>query len=324
MDQKHRDFLATFLIYNYLKDKHEVWIKPLWNFKPIEKIDPDIIIMNKPDGFINERIIWKLEGRKVVSLQTEGLNIKRFSKIFIESDLTFFWNKYSKNNYKIKNSFVSGNPRSDLLDKKWDKYFKNSFKKKFKFNKKNKNILISLPDNKHNLTDKALNNYIDITEKKYVFKNKELKFKQVISYNRKISSMIYDYLKPITSRYQNYNFFLKVHPNDNHLYWKKIVNKKMIKNLKVIYGCSINEALSHADLHLTSEGCTTTFESCYKNIPTIEICEKNSDYVNNEFYRQNIMLNNNKVYDYNDLIFYFEKFKKGKNLLPLKKTLENT
>ena len=34
--------------------------------------------------------LWKVEGRKVISLQTEGLNIKRFSRITIESDLTFF------------------------------------------------------------------------------------------------------------------------------------------------------------------------------------------------------------------------------------------
>ena len=67
-----------------------MWVKALWDFKSIEKIDPDIIIMNKPDGFLNERIVWKVEGRKVISLQTEGLNIKRFSRITIELDLTFF------------------------------------------------------------------------------------------------------------------------------------------------------------------------------------------------------------------------------------------
>ena len=116
VDQKHRDFLATFLISRNLSSKYQVWVKALWDFKSIEKIDPDIIIMNKPDGFLNERIVWKVEGRKVISLQTEGLNIKRFSRITIESDLTF-WNKYSQNNYKIKNCFTLGNPRTDLLEK---------------------------------------------------------------------------------------------------------------------------------------------------------------------------------------------------------------
>ena len=105
------------------------------------------------------------------------------------------------------------------------------------------------------------------------------------------------------------------------MYWEKLKNKKKIKNLKVIYGCSINEALSHIDLHVTSEGCTTTFESCFKKIPTIEICEKNSNYIKNEFYKQNIKLNTNKVYKYDDLIFYIEKFKKRKNLLPPKKNI---
>ena len=143
VDQKHRDFLATFLISRNLSSKYQVWVKALWDFKSIEKIDPDIIIMNKPDGFLNERIVWKVEGRKVISLQTEGLNIKRFSRITIESDLTFFWNKYSQNNYKIKNCFTLGNPRTDLLEKKWDKYFRYNFKKKFNFNKKKKKKYIN-------------------------------------------------------------------------------------------------------------------------------------------------------------------------------------
>lgn len=321
VDQKHRDFLATFLISRNLSSKYQVWVKALWDFKSIEKIDPDIIIMNKPDGFLNERIVWKVEGRKVISLQTEGLNIKRFSRITIESDLTFFWNKYSQNNYKIKNCFTLGNPRTDLLEKKWDKYFRYNFKKKFNFNKKKKNILISLPDNKQNFSAHALKKYIKVTEKKYEFKNKKLKFQQVIDYNRRISLMIIDYLKPIVSRHKSYNFFLKVHPNDNHLYWNKLKKKAKMKNLHILFGCSINEALSYADMHITSEGCTTTFESCYKRIPTIEICEKNSNYIKNEFYQPNIKLNKNKVYNYKDLENFFEKFKKKKNLLPLKKDI---
>ena len=179
----------------------------MWDFKSIEKIDPEIIIMNKPDGFLNERILWKIEGRKVISLQTEGLNIKRYSKIILESELTFFWNIYTKNNYKIKKFLISGSPRTDLLSEKWDKYFKSNFRKKFKFNKYKKNILISLPDSKRNMSDENLENYIKITEKKYEFKNKKLKFRQVIEYNRKISFTIIDYLKLITLKYQNYNFF---------------------------------------------------------------------------------------------------------------------
>jgi len=321
VDQKHRDFLATFLICRNLSSKYQVWVKALWDFKSIEKIDPDVIIMNKPDGFLNERIVWKIEGRKVISLQTEGLNIKRFSRITIKSDLTFFWNKYSQNNYKIKNCFTLGNPRTDLLQKKWDKYFRYNFKKKFNFNKKKKNILISLPDNKQNFSANDLKKYIKVTEKKYEFKNKKLKFQQVIDYNRRISLMIINYLKPIVSRYKNYNFFLKVHPNDNHLYWNKLKNEAKMKNLHILFGCSINEALSYADMHITSEGCTTTFESCYKKIPTIEICEKNSNYIKNEFYQPNIKLNKNKVYNYKDLENFFEKFKKKKNLLPLKKDI---
>ena len=85
-----------------------------------------------------------------------------------------------------------------------------------------------------------------------------------------------------------------------------------MKNLHILFGCSINEALSYADMHITSEGCTTTFESCYKRIPTIEICEKNSNYIKNEFYQPNIKLNKNKVYNYKDLENFFEKFKKKK------------
>ena len=46
--------------------------------------------------------MWKVEGRKVISLQTEGLNINRLSVDYYNNQIyNFFWNKYSQNNYKI-------------------------------------------------------------------------------------------------------------------------------------------------------------------------------------------------------------------------------
>ena len=71
-------------------------------------------------------------------------------------------------------------------------------------------------------------------------------------------------------KYKKLNFIIKPHPNDDHLIWEKF--EKKYKNIHVIYGLDISEFLKISNLHITVEGCNTTFEALYNNISVGEIC----------------------------------------------------
>ena len=120
LDHKHRDLLSTVKISQFLKKKKfNVKIVPQWKFSIINQFDPKFIVVGKNNIHDFEKIRWKLEGRKIISIPNENFHLKNINKIDISCDLNFYWNKNTKYQQKInKKKIVIGNPRTDLIKKR--------------------------------------------------------------------------------------------------------------------------------------------------------------------------------------------------------------
>ena len=126
VDHKHRDLPALSLIGYYLeKDfKHTIhYCASSMEDEIIAKEDPKYIVTPKLTYSIFNQLKWKLEGRIIVIVETEGnpQNDECKYRITVYPDLYIFWNNHIKNHYckKLLNNStkisVEGYYRSDFF-----------------------------------------------------------------------------------------------------------------------------------------------------------------------------------------------------------------
>ena len=314
LDHKHRDLLSTIKIAKYLKKKKfKFKITPQWKFNIIDKFDPKFIVLGKNNIHDFEKIRWKLEGRKIISIPNENFHLKNIDKIDISCDLNFYWNENTKKQQQIQNQkIVAGNPRTDFINKK-----ENYFKKKI--------VTFALPPSKQELkTNTELQKFSDNQQKKIFVNNKSVLAFEEITRGRIIVETIIEWVPILATKFKNVNFNLKPHPNDNIYYWlKKQKEFKRLKNIKIIYGVDIFSFLEKSKLHIAAEGCTTVFESIFSNIPTAEIVS-NISTTRRIFYNHQLNLCSNKIKNLKNIIKIINKVNKNKKFFSTnKKVMKN-
>lgn len=314
LDHKHRDLLSTIKIAKYLKKKKfKFKITPQWKFNIIDKFDPKFIVLGKNNIHDFEKIRWKLEGRKIISIPNENFHLKNIDKIDISCDLNFYWNENTKKQQQIQNQkIVAGNPRTDFINKK-----ENYSKKKI--------VTFALPPSKQELkTNTALRKFSDDQQKKIFVNNKSVLAFEEITRGRIIVEKIIEWVPILATKFKNVSFNLKPHPNDNIYYWlKKQKEFKRFKNIKIIYGVDIFSFLEKSKLHIAAEGCTTVFESIFSNIPTAEIVS-NISTTRRIFYNHQLNLCSNKIKNLKNIIKIINKVNKNKKFFSTnKKVMKN-
>lgn len=314
LDHKHRDLLSTIKIAKYLKKKKfKFKITPQWKFNIIDKFDPKFIVLGKNNIHDFEKIRWKLEGRKIISIPNENFHLKNIDKIDISCDLNFYWNENTKKQQQIQNQkIVAGNPRTDFINKK-----ENHSKKKI--------VTFALPPSKQELkTNTELRKFSDDQQKKIFVNNKSVLAFEEITRGRIIVETIIEWVPILATKFKNVSFNLKPHPNDNIYYWlKKQKEFKRFKNIKIIYGVDIFSFLEKSKLHIAAEGCTTVFESIFSNIPTAEIVS-NISTTRRIFYNHQLNLCSNKIKNLKNIIKIINKVNKNKKFFSTnKKVMKN-
>ena len=314
LDHKHRDLLSTIKIAKYLKKKKfKFKITPQWKFNIIDKFDPKFIVLGKNNIHDFEKIRWKLEGRKIISIPNENFHLKNIDKIDISCDLNFYWNENTKKQQQIQNQkIVAGNPRTDFINKK-----ENYSKKKI--------VTFALPPSKQELkTNTELRKFSDDQQKKIFVNNKSVLAFEEITRGRIIVETIIEWVPILATKFKNVSFNLKPHPNDNIYYWlKKQKEFKRFKNIKIIYGVDIFSFLEKSKLHIAAEGCTTVFESIFSNIPTAEIVS-NISTTRRIFYNHQLNLCSNKIKNLKNIIKIINKVNKNKKFFSTnKKVMKN-
>lgn len=313
LDHKHRDLLSIVKISNYLKDKKfKVKIVPQWKFNIVNQFDPKFIVLGKNNIHDFEKIRWKLEGRRIISIPNENFYLKNIDKIDIACDLNFYWNKNTKNQQKIKNKkIVLGSPRTDFIEIRSHQL-------------KEKIITFALPPSKQELKKNIDLIKFSKAQQKKIFKKKQsvLAFDE-ISRGRNIVDKIINWAPLLSKKFKNIHFHLKPHPNDNIFFWLDIEKKfKKLKNFKIVYGIDIFTFLKKSSLHIAAEGCTTVFESISSKIPTAEIVS-NKDITKRMFFNHQLGLCLNKINSINEVDKLIKKINLKKQFISTNNALMN-
>ena len=311
LDHKHRDLFSTVKISNFLKEKKfKVKIVPQWKFNVVNDFDPKFIVLGKNNIHDFEKIRWRLEGRKIISIPNENFHLKNIDKVDITCDLNFYWNKNTKNQQKInKKQIVVGNPRTDFIRIK-------SYKSKKKI------ITFALPPSKQELKNSEDLIKFSEAQKKKIYKNKKSVFAyDEITRGRNIVNKILQWTIALSLKFKNINFYLKPHPNDNIYYWLDLKKKiKKYKNIRIIYGTDIFDFLSKSNLHVAAEGCTTVFESIFSKIPCAEIVS-DKKMTKRMFFNHQLNLCLNKINIFNDIFKLTQKINKNEKIYSTNKIL---
>tara|TARA_B100000963_G_scaffold359267_1_gene386060 strand:- start:4905 stop:6239 length:1335 start_codon:yes stop_codon:yes gene_type:complete len=293
VDHKYRDLKSLSLIAYYLNQKNiTTKLTALWNFDIIGEFNPKIVVFNKPHMFDNEKIKCNFDNRYTACITTEGQAVKRASKVHYPCDINFFWNNSQKKlfqNIENKQKITLGCPRTDYVDIILRENKTYNILKHFKHKK---NITVALPDICSKFNGESLKKFVKNVDNTHY---QDITFENYVNIHRPATKKLEKYLIDLLKKYKKINFILKPHPNEDHIYWKNFVKKNnKYNNLHLIYGIDINEFLSISKLHITVEGCNTTFESINKKIPTAEILinEKSKD---KEFYKSHLELCENKI-----------------------------
>ena len=319
VDHKHRDLPSLSLIGFYLEKfffKKIYYVATSLEDKLIKKINPKYIIIPKITYGISKQIKWKLEGRKIIIIETEGnpQNDAIYHNITVYPDLYFFWNKKSMQHYYKKlerngtKMIIGGNYRTDIFCKPFKTIFNaNETKERLGITNYKKIITFATSTQEAHRSKK--------TQKKNRKKlNKSYKFYP--SYSNLIDSLYIqkditeDFLIKSKDRLSEGTLIvIKPHPHESIIYWENFFKKNNLKNCKLIYGTNINELLSISDIHISHGICSTTAEAKLWGLQTIEIW---TNYTENIYSEPHTLISDYKCYSSEQIFKIIENFERGK------------
>jgi len=280
VDHKHRDLPTLSLIgYHLEKYGHRITYSPTgFVMENFAEINPDVIIIPKPSYSYVNQMQWKLEGRKIIVIESEGNNQDKFFEynIVVFPDLYIFWNDEVKSIYEKKfiknnvNYMVKGFPRSDFFLEPLKHIFnKEKIKSSLGIKNENKILTIALSTQDSNFSNKRL----EERKKRHNRKTKKsTNYYENIINRKKLKKITSEFLISASKKYGNkINFVIKPHPHESVLYWYDLLKKNKLKNCYLMVGKAINDLLAISDLHMAHNCCTTIPEAMMHGKKTIDL-----------------------------------------------------
>lgn len=280
VDHKHRDLPGLSLIGYFLKKMgHQVKYVALWQEgELLESFDPRYIVLPKPIYEYNRLIRFKLAGRKIVVINTEGNPQDKKFKMNIEipPDLYFFWNEsqLELDRHSLVDADtilnLAGCPRMDFYHKLLGNLFpsREVLLKRYGLSSDNKTITIATSTQDADFDEGEVEN-IAAHRKRILSDTAD--YKDIVDTMRKSRIFLTEMIQYIVNVYPDVNIVVKPHPNENITYWRKLVDSLSGANVYLCIGEPINHLLKVSDLHIALNVCTTTFESLLAGIPVVEI-----------------------------------------------------
>jgi len=280
VDHKHRDLPPLALIgfcltqlgcqvkLRGLEDEDEI----------IKEFDPLVIVLPKPIYNFRKLVHWKIQGRRLVVIDTEGNSQFKSYKfnILIEPDIYFFWNSVMKDRYNdildnrktIKK--VLGFPRSDFLHSNYLDLFPSraDLLNKYGLNHNNKTITIATSTQDCHFSKERI-------QKKSKRRSRALSesedYREIVKNKFKLLSVTLDMLEQLSNKYPDINIAVKPHPHENVVFWQDFIDKLNNPNIKLVAGEPIYHLLLISDLHVSHNVCTTTIEAIMAGVKAVEI-----------------------------------------------------
>jgi len=292
VDHKHRDLPSLSLIAYFLNKSGCIAKLVGIGFEDdlISQFDPDFVVLPKPVYDFKKLIEWKILGRKIIVVESEGnpQDIAYKIRIRVAPELFCFWSEEIKERYRnqLEKSGtkleVIGFHRSDLLHKKYLDLFpaKEELLTSYGLDPNKKTITIATSTQDSHFSDSRVS-------RKYKRRNRSLSetadYIEIVSNMRKLRDVTEKIIKIICSKFPEINLAIKPHPNENTVYWNEFINEIGAKNVALVVGQPINHLLKVSDLHIAHNVCTTTIESLMSEVPTMEIhTDKSKDLYQQE------------------------------------------
>ena len=321
VDHKHRDLPSISLIGFFLEKyffKNIYFVATSREDEVIKEINPKFVVIPKVTYGIFNQFKWKLEGRKIIILETEGntLNDKVAYNIDIYPDLYFFWNKNSKDLYspRLKRNgvemIIGGNYRTDIFCEPYKNIFKpKEIKKKIGIKNQKKIITFATSTQEAHATESRQKRNKKKTNRAYQFHPNYDDLIKSLNIQKTITE---EFLKK-TKKYlkDDIAIVVKPHPHESIIYWEDFFKKNNLTNCFLLYGTNINDLLCISDIHISHGVCNTTAEAKLWGLKTIELW---TPYIKKIYSEPHTNLTDYKCFSSDDLFKVLKKLVNNKNL----------
>ena len=269
----------------------------------VELYNPSAVIFNGVWTKTQEAFTKHLHSKKiqVFIIPTEGISILKDSidhSAFVHNDLScvekiFCWNEKSKIALK-KNKTISNQNVINAGVLRFDFYTnpvlkktilsREKFLKKYGLNPDKKTILIATNFSAARFVGKQLNHF-QHDAKAYGYEKViteavgSLERMAYIDYTSR--EILLESIIRLNNKYADINFAVKLHPSEDHSFYKNYFKSKNIKKISLISNEIIWDILYNVDLEI-NRSCTTAFESWLLNKPTIEFRLNPEEYYKSE------------------------------------------
>lgn len=288
VDHKHRDLPSLALMAFHLNARgDDARLVALGSEEKIVKdFDPHFMVIPKPNYNFARLYLWKLSGRKIIVVDSEGNHQDKnlTMRIKLAPDLYCFWNAKMKRKYEKTitkrggESEVLGFYRGDLLHQKYRGVYGTDLQLREHYGVPEDGMVITVATS-------TQDSHFSERRRSAKAKRRAKAFSQTAAYSSIVRNMTVlrdlteDIIVKLSSEFPRLTILVKPHPNENAAYWHDLINKVGNENLKLVVGEPINRMLQISDFHISHNVCTTTIEAMMAGVPTAEIHTDQSEHL---------------------------------------------
>ena len=250
VDHKHRDLPALCLIAHHLTRQG---VRPQlvalgMEEQVVREFDPGFIVIPKPNYNFGRLITYKLEGRKIVVIESEGnhQDIKLTMRVIVAPDIYYFWNEEVHSKYKEAlrrrgaKTEVLGFYRGDLLHSNYSNVFPRRQELLSKYGLSPEAVTIATSTQNSHFSDDRL-------KKKERRRNRSFSetadYSLIVQNMRDLRSVTEAVIKEISQNFEDVNIIIKPHPNESVVYWDAFIGSLEKNNVALMAGEPINHLL---------------------------------------------------------------------------------
>lgn len=280
VDHKQRDLPALTLISCHLQRRgiDTRLVAMGRELDVVSAFDPHAVVLPKPLYDYERLIRWKMDGRRLIVIETEGnpQDVQFELRIRVAPDLYFFWNEIMARRYRDQleragtTMHVSGFPRSDFLHPRLSAVFPSREELLGRY---------GLDASRRTLTIATCSQDAHFSEDRVRAKRKRrarsfaksADYLDHVTNQRELLHKTVDFIREIVERYPDLNVAVKPHPNENTIFWSDFIGGLKCPRVALVVGEPINHLLRISDLHVAHNVCTTTVEALMTGLPVAEI-----------------------------------------------------
>ena len=307
VDHKHRDLPSLTLIGHHLETLgFEAHYVALGNeLEIIARVNPGYIVLPKPIYDYERLIRWKMDGRKLIVIETEGnpQDIQFEMRIRVRPDLYLFWNEAMVARYRRQLDGkgtalrVVGFPRSDFLHSRLDGVFPSRAQllTRYGLDAGRRTLTIATSSQDAHFSEERLR---DKRRRRSRSMARTAEYLEIVANMRELRDTTVDFVRQILERFPDVNIALKPHPHENVVFWASLIESLKSTRVALVVGEPINHLLRVSDFHLSYNVCTTTVEALLAGLAVAEINTHRSEGLYSE---RHLSLPTFRVRDWNQL-----------------------